>query len=582
MFNRKLNARLMQTEQQLAQSQAILDALHRSMAVIEFLPDGTILTANDNFLRTVGYSLSEIVGQSHRLFVPAQIQASADYQAHWRKLSQGDFLQSRFKRQTKQGKVLWLEASYNPIFDAQGRVVKVVKFATDISDQVEKEQDAAGKINAIERVMAVIEFDLDGTILRANKNFCSAIGYEESAIVGKKHRLFVDKTYGESAEYRAFWQDLAQGGFKAGTFKRVKRNGEPLWIEASYNPVLDEQGKPIKIVKFATDVSNSESVCVLTQVMKNANAMLQNLAKGDLAAERKWFSHPRETMFDGLNKQLRDSVECLAGSLQDTVGEVVEVATVVNDAVNHVNHGTEGLRDRIHEQSAAVQQTRSSMEQVNQAIQSSSQTAKQTAALANSAQEKTNRGASVMRETIDSMAQIQRASQQIAEIVSLIDGIAFQTNLLALNAAVEAARAGEHGRGFAVVAGEVRALAQKSAEAAKDIRHLIENTVSRVDEGTRLAAQSGQVLDEVSQAINEVAGFIGDLAGSFTQQAQMIQSVHHTVSQIDSATQQNSQFVEEASEASAQLSEQAQQLQAKMAYFKLSRSSATARLLSPR
>jgi methyl-accepting chemotaxis protein len=213
---------------------------------------------------------------------------------------------------------------------------------------------------------------------------------------------------------------------------------------------------------------------------------------------------------------------------------------------------------------------------VNQAIQSSSQTAKQTAALANSAQEKTNRGASVMRETIDSMAQIQRASQQIAEIVSLIDGIAFQTNLLALNAAVEAARAGEHGRGFAVVAGEVRALAQKSAEAAKDIRHLIENTVSRVDEGTRLAAQSGQVLDEVSQAINEVAGFIGDLAGSFTQQAQMIQSVHHAVSQIDTTTQQNSQFVEEASEASAQLSEQAEHLQAKMAYFRLGRPAARA------
>jgi methyl-accepting chemotaxis protein len=559
MFNRKLTARLEQTEQQLAQSQAILAALHRSMAVIEFLPDGTILTANDNFLHTVGYALNEIVGQSHRLFVPAQIQASADYQAHWRKLSQGDFLQGRFKRQTKQGQVLWLEASYNPIFDAQGRVVKVVKFATNITEQVEKELDVAGKINAIERVMAVIEFDLDGTILRANKNFCSAIGYEQSAIVGKKHRLFVDKTYAESAEYRTFWQSLAQGEFKAGTFKRVKRNGEALWIEASYNPVFDEQGKPIKIVKFATDVSNSESVCVLTQVMKNANTMLQTLAKGDLAAERKWFSHPR------------DSVECLAGSLQDTVGEVVEVAAVVNDAVNHVNHGTEGLRDRIHEQSAAVQQTRASMEQVNQAIQSSSQTAKQTAALATSAQEKTHRGAQVMRDTIASMTQIQQASQQIAEIVSLIDGIAFQTNLLALNAAVEAARAGEHGRGFAVVAGEVRALAQKSAEAAKDIRHLIENTVSRVDEGSRLAAQSGQVLGEVSESINEVTGLIGALAGSFTQQAQVIQTVHHAVSQIDSATQQNSQFVEEASDASAQLSEQAEHLQAKMAYFKLGR-----------
>ena len=236
-------------------NKGLVDAISRSQAVIHFKPDGTICGANENFCGAVGYSEREIKGQHHRIFCEPAYANSPAYRKFWQELASGQFHSERFKRFTKSGEEIWIQASYNPIFDGQGQVVRVVKFATDITEQVRQESDRSGKVNAIERTQAVIEFDLQGNILRANDNFCGAVGYSEREIVGQHHRIFCDPKYTASPQYKAFWANLAAGEPDSGRYKRFGKSGEEIWIQASYNPILGEDGTPYKVVKFATDIT---------------------------------------------------------------------------------------------------------------------------------------------------------------------------------------------------------------------------------------------------------------------------------------------------------------------------------------
>ena len=255
MFNTQLKQQLAACQQQLAEVQARREAVDRSMAVIEFQPDGTIVTANDNFLATMGYRLEEIHGQHHRLFCQPGYAASAEYQRVWQRLASGEFIRERFLRLNKAGHQVWLEASYNPVRDASGRVIRVLKMATDITAQVIGEQEQSSLINAINRSMATIEFNPQGEVLAANDNFLGVMGYRLEEIRGKHHRLFCERSESESAEYRQFWERLNRGEFFSGRFKRVNRQGATVWLEASYNPVFDHQGRLYKVVKFASDIS---------------------------------------------------------------------------------------------------------------------------------------------------------------------------------------------------------------------------------------------------------------------------------------------------------------------------------------
>ena len=255
MFNTQLKQQLAACQQQLAESQARREAVDRSMAVIEFQPDGTIVTANDNFLATMGYRLEEIRGQHHRLFCQPGYAASAEYQRFWQRLASGEFIRERFLRLNKAGQQVWLEASYNPVRDAGGRVTRVLKMATDITAQVIGEQEQSSLINAINRSMAVIQFNLQGEILTSNDNFLAVMGYRLEEIRGKHHRLFCERSESESAEYRQFWERLNRGEFVSGRFKRINRQGATVWLEASYNPVFDHQGRLYKVVKFASDIT---------------------------------------------------------------------------------------------------------------------------------------------------------------------------------------------------------------------------------------------------------------------------------------------------------------------------------------
>jgi methyl-accepting chemotaxis protein len=252
-----------------------VEAMERSQAVIEFELDGTIIRANDNFLAAVGYTLDEVVGQHHRIFVDDAYASSEAYQRFWEKLRSGSFHAGEYERVGKDGERIWIQASYNPCLDAKGQPVKVVKFAQDITAQKRAAADAQGQLDAIGRAQAVIEFDLDGTIRHANDNFLGAVGYELEEIVGKHHRMFVAEDYAASDEYASFWRRLRGGEFFSREYKRFGKGGKEIYISASYNPILDASGRPFKVVKFAVDVTER------VKAVERIQDALGKLATGD-------------------------------------------------------------------------------------------------------------------------------------------------------------------------------------------------------------------------------------------------------------------------------------------------------------
>ncbi len=273
-----------QARTQLLASRSQLDAIRRVQAIIEFNLDGTILDANENFLRTLGYSLEEIVGKHHSMFVESQYANSAEYRQFWSDLAAGRAQVSEYKRIAKGGKEVWIQASYNPIFDEQGKPYKVVKFAIDTTAEKQRAADFTGQLNAISKSQAVIEFDLSGTILNANDNFLNTLGYSLSEIKGKHHSMFVETVYGNSQEYRKFWENLRNGEYQAGEFKRLGKGGKEIWIQASYNPILDMNGRPFKVVKYATDVTATKLESADTKGQIDAINKSQAVIEFDLNA----------------------------------------------------------------------------------------------------------------------------------------------------------------------------------------------------------------------------------------------------------------------------------------------------------
>ncbi|MBA4271698.1 methyl-accepting chemotaxis protein [Pseudomonas iridis] len=253
-FNRHKSA-LDDLQQTLTQQNGLLDAINRSMAVIEFDLDAVVLSANDNFLKTMGYRAEQAIGQPHRLFCTPEFGRSAQYSELWSRLKRGEFQSGTFERINSKGESVWLEASYNPIKDAAGHVVKVVKYAMDVTAKVQQESEANAKLEAIDRAMAVIEFNLDGSIITANQNFLTRMGYTLAELKGKHHRLFCTAELVNSSAYQDFWRRLNQGEFFQGQFERIDKRGQTVWLEANYNPVYDASGRLCKVVKFASDVT---------------------------------------------------------------------------------------------------------------------------------------------------------------------------------------------------------------------------------------------------------------------------------------------------------------------------------------
>jgi methyl-accepting chemotaxis protein len=306
----------------------------------------------------------------------------------------------------------------------------------------------------------------------------------------------------------------------------------------------------------------NQSLDEISRIIKSIVMVVEAQAQGDLTTELP------DGIYQGTFHHLKNAMNYSADKVKSSVVEVIQVSNIVNDAASQVSQGSEDLSRRVQEQAAALEQTSSTMHEMTSAIQTNTANARRVSELASQVQHQTNEGVSVMQETITAMQAIKASSSKIADIVTIIDGIAFQTNLLALNAAVEAARAGEHGRGFAVVAGEVRALAQKSAEAAKDIKDLITDSVHRIETGTHLADKSGEMLSGITGSIEQVTKMIEEISTASHEQSVGIGQVHQAISNIDRVTQENAALVEETSAAAESLSTEAHRLQENMAFFK--------------
>lgn len=335
MFNSTIKKELAVSQRRLADSEATLAALGGSMALIEFQPDGTILSANRTFLKVMGYSVEEIQSRHHRLFCTPKYANSAAYQSFWSRLGNGEFINDRFLRLDKQGRELWLEASYNPVRDTTGRVIKVVKIATDVTAQVQKEQEQESQIKAINRSMATIEFNRQGEVVSANENFLAVMGYRLEEIVGKHHRLFCERSEIESPDYCQFWERLNQGEFFSGSFKRLNNQGRAVWLRATYNPVFDANGDLYKIVKYASDITDQ----VLQQETESRAARMayETSLKTD------------DTAHEG------------ARVVQDTVDVMQSLA----DELNHAAEGVNAVSQQSEIISSIVQTIRGIAEQTN-------------------------------------------------------------------------------------------------------------------------------------------------------------------------------------------------------------------------
>jgi methyl-accepting chemotaxis protein len=436
-------------------------------------------------------------------------------------------------------------------------------------------RDLEGMVAAIERSQAVIEFSLDGVILRANQNFLDTLGYAASEVVGRRHAMFVDPQEQGGEAYREFWRTLNRGEFVAAKFRRLGKGGREIWIQASYNPILGDKGKPVKVVKFATDITESERQKARAEhdqaaaiareqdmVVTHVGAGLKQLAAGDLTVSI-------GPDLDGAYARVREDFNSAAASLREALSVVHETSGAIRNGSREIATASDDLSRRTEQQAAALEETAAALDQITATVRRSAAGAKEASQVASGARGEAEHSGEVVREAVAAMRDIQQSSSKITQIIGVIDEIAFQTNLLALNAGVEAARAGDAGRGFAVVAQEVRALAQRSAEAAREIKGLILSSAAQVDRGVTLVGETGEALGAIVERVAQIDGLVSEIALSSQEQATGLAQVNTAVNQMDQVTQQNAAMVEEATAAASQLNQETANLTGLVARFKV-------------